>query len=262
MMDLLDQLKRQAETQKQQQQAEEQDQTQILKSVHEALLAVSRYFTELASSLNVVKPEVLRVFAVQGNACLQNLMQGDYLVRERRKTVEFKDYLEQVTLRFHAVGQQVLTLETYADHATDRLRNYLQAYGLRFETQAFRNERGVTLKTVVSVLPDIPATVTATADWTSGTIRLKLRNVEAIGDAEYCYDPAEIDRKLLDELAKLILGQTNEFRWMGRHQESLRVRIVPRPVAREPEPEVQPEPAPQPESRPGLFGGLKSLWKK
>jgi hypothetical protein len=262
MMDLLDQLKRQAETQKQQQQAQDDDQAQALTSIHEALLAASRYVTELASSLNVVKPEVTRVFAVQGNACLQNLLQCDYLVRERRKTVDFKDYFEQVTLRFHAVGQQVLTLETYADHATDRLRNYLQAYGLRFETQAFRNERGVTLKTVVSVLPDVPASVTATADWASGTIRLKLRNVEAIGDAEYCYDPAEVDRKLLDELAKLILGQANEFRWMGRHQESLRVRIVPRRVEPEPEPEAQPEPAQQPEPRPGLFGGLKSLWKK
>ena len=261
-MDLLDQLKRQAESQKQQQQAEAQDQAQILESVHEALLAVSRYFTELANSLNVVKPEVARVFAVQGNACLQNLMQCDYLVRERRKTVDFKDYFEQVTLRFHAVGRQVLTLETYADHATDRLRNYLQAYGLRFETQAFRNERGVTLRTVISVLPDIPATVTATADWTNGTIRLKLRNVEAIGDAEYCYEPGEVTRKLIDELAKLVLGQANELRWMGRHQESLRVRIVPRPVDRAPEPQPQVDPPPQPESRTSLFGGLKSLWKK
>jgi hypothetical protein len=254
MMDLLDQLKRQAETRKQQHRAQDHDQAQILTSINDALLAASRYFTELANSLNVVKPEVARVFAVQGNICLQNLLQCDYLVRERRKRADFKDYFEQVTLCFHAVGQQVLTLETYADHATDRLCNYLQAYGLRFETQAFRNERGVTLKTVVCVRPDIPATVTATADWASGTIRLKLRNVEAIGDAEYCYDPAEVDRKLLDELAKLIVGQTNEFRWMGRHQESLRVRIVPR--------SVEPAPEAQPESRLGLFGDLKSLWKK
>ncbi len=260
-MGVLDELKRQAESQKQQNQAHEQDEAQKLQAIHAALGAVSRYFTELANSLNVVKPEVSRNFVVQGNACLQGLMQGDYLVRERKKTVEFRDYFEQITLRFHAAGQTILTLETYADHATDRLRNYLQAYGLRFETQAFRNDRGVTLKTTVSVLPDVPATVTAAADWASGTIRLKLRNVEAIGDAEYCYDPEEIDRQLLDELAKLILGQPNELHSVGRHQASLWVRVVPHPVAHEREPEPQPD-ASAPEPRPGLFDSLKSLWKK
>jgi len=262
-MSLLDELKRQAETQKQQQQAQEQDQAQILNSMHEALAGVFRYFNELANSLNVVKPEVARNFAVQGNATLQGLMQGDYFVRERKKTIDFRDYFEQVTLRFHAAGPQVLTIETYADHATDRLRNYLQAYGLRYDTQSFRNDRGVTLKTVVTVLPDVPAAITVTADWDTATVRFKLRNVETIGDAEYCYDPAEVDRKLLDELCKLLLGQPNELRNLGRHQESLRVRIVPRPVARDPGPETQPEPpAPEPQSRTGLFGGLKSLWKK
>ncbi|MGE5522957.1 MAG: hypothetical protein ACM3SS_04515 [Rhodospirillaceae bacterium] len=263
-MDLLDELKRQAESQKKQQEAREQDQAQILTSIHEALGGMSKYFTELANSLNVVKPEVARNYVVHGTSTLQRLLQGDYFVRERKKSIDFRDYFEQVTLRFHAVGQQVLSIECFADHATDRLRNYLQAYGLRFETQAFRNDRGVTLRTVFSVLPDVPATITAVADWNTGTIRLKMRNVETIGDAEYCYEPAEVDRKLLDELAKLILGQPNEFRTMGRHQESLRVRIVARPIERAPEHQAQAESLPvrQPESKPGLFGGLKSLWKK
>jgi hypothetical protein len=211
----------------------------------------------------VVKPEIARDFAVQGNATLKRLVQCDYIVRERRKTVEFKDYYEQVTLRFHAVGSAGLVLETYADHATERLKNYLQAYGLRYETQDFRNDRGVTLKTAVSVLPDVPATVAAAADWTAGTVRLKLRNVEAIGDAEYCYDPAEIDRLLLDELAKLILGQPNRLREMGRHQDMLRMKIVAHPVTREPEQDYMPaSSASQPETRPRLFDGLKTFWKK
>jgi hypothetical protein len=262
-MGVLDELKRQAESQKQQHQAQEQDEAQKLEAMHGALSAASRYFNELAASLNVIKPEVARNFVIHGNACLQRLMQGDYFVRERKKTIDSKDYFDYVTLHFHAAGKDVLKLETYADHATDRLRNYLQAYGLRFEAQAFRNDRGVTLNTVVSVLPDVPATVTAMADWANGAIRLKLRNVEAIGDAEYCYDPAEVDRKLLDELAKLILGQPNELRGMGRHQESLRVKIVARPATPRPAAEREPEPDPAPEPhRTGLFGGLKSLWKK
>lgn len=262
-MGVLDELKRHAESKKQQQPAREQGEAQTLQSVHEALGVVSRYFNELANSLNVVKPEIARDFVVQGNACLQRLLQGEHLVRERRKTVDARDYFEQVTLRFQAVGQQPLALETYADHATDRLQNYLTAYGLRYETQTFRNGRGVTLKTTVAVLPDVPAAITATADWAAGTVRLTLRNVEAIGDAEYCYDPAEVDRQLLDELAKLVLSEPNGLRGMGRHQESLRMSIVARRVAPERESEPRPEPsAPEPEPRAGLFGGLKSLWKK
>ena len=262
-MDLLDELKRQAESQKQQQQAKERSEAQALKSIHEALAGVAKYFNELASSLNVIKPDVARNFVVQGTSTLQGLVQGDYFVRERKKTVDFKDYFELVTLRYRNAGAQVLAIESFADHATERLCNYLQAYGLRFETQAFRNDRGVTLRTVVSVLPDVPASLTAYADWPSGTVRLKLRNVEAIGDAEYTYDPPEIDRKLLDELAKLILAQPNEFRSMGKHQESLRVRIVATPPRREPDAALEAEPdAPSPAVKPGLFGGLKSLWKK
>ncbi len=177
-------------------------------------------------------------------------------------TRQLNAYTEDIA-SFEDAGAQVLAIESFADHATERLCNYLQAYGLRFETQAFRNDRGVTLRTVVSVLPDVPASITAYADWPSGTVRLKLRNVEAIGDAEYTYDPPEIDRKLLDELAKLILAQPNEFRSMGKHQESLRVRIVATPPRREPDAALEAEPdAPSPAVKPGLFGGLKSLWKK
>jgi len=264
-MSLLDELKRQAESQKAQQRAQEEDRTRTLTAVHEALLTTCRYLTELANSLNVVKPAVPRSFVVHGNARLDNLMQGDYTVRERKKTVEFRDYFEQVVLRFHAVGTQGTAVESYAAETTQRLQNYLQGYGLRFETRQFRNDLGHAARTTVSIMPDVPASIAATADWETGILKFKLRNVEAIGDTEYCYEPGEVDRALLDELAKLVLGKPNTLRSLGKHQEMLRVKIVAQPAPVTPEPqEVEPprDAVPQQEPRSGLLGSLKSLWKK
>lgn len=261
-MGVLDELKRQAESRQRQNEAQGQDQTQRLRGIDAALGTIDRYFTELANSLNVVKPEVRRDFAVQGNARLHALLQADYFVRERKNAVDGRECYEYVALHYHATGKEALVLETYADHATDRLRNYLRAYGLRFDTRDFRNERGVTLKTAVSILPDVPASITAGADCASGTVTLKLRNVEAIGDAEYRYDPDEIDRPLLDELAKLVLGQANGLRALGRHQELLRMKIV----AHAPPPASQPEqpgdPAPHAGTRQRFLDSLKSFWKR
>lgn len=266
-MGLLDELKQQAESQKNQQQSIANDRSRILAAVHAALADAQRYFTELAASLNVIKPEVIRTYVVHGSTALENLGAAEYVVREKKKTVEFRDYFEQVTLRFHYLGGTGASVETYSPEATRTLQNYLQGYGLRFDYREFKNERGVALRARFDLMPDVPASVTLTGDLDAGLVKLLLRNIDRIGDIEYRFEPEEVNRELLDEIAKLLLGKPSNVRNMGKHQQAMRAappRRVPAAALAEREPEA-PEteaPAQSAAEKTGLFGTLKSLLKK
>jgi hypothetical protein len=109
-MGLLDDLKQQAETEQARQRTQQEDRSRSLVALHQALGDASRCLADFARTLEVVKPVVARSYPVDSIARLENLLQSGDAVRERRKTVEFRDYLEQVALRLHAVGGQSLTV--------------------------------------------------------------------------------------------------------------------------------------------------------
>ena len=112
-MGLLDDLKKQAEIRQQVPSSHDDAvrQFRYFQPVQSALQEASRYFGELAESLNVIKPDVRRQFYIEGSTKLSHLLQGDYTVRDRRKTIDGRDYLTEVSLRFTCTGNENLVFE-------------------------------------------------------------------------------------------------------------------------------------------------------
>ena len=105
-MGLLDDLKQQANEQKQQSNDSQASQSHNAENIQIALKSVYTYLTDLANSLNVIKPEVRKTFHIDTSAKLDNLLQADYRVTERKKTVDQRDRLEEVALRFRWTGPE------------------------------------------------------------------------------------------------------------------------------------------------------------
>jgi len=262
-MGLLDDLKQQAESQRQQEQSSQEQKLQNYQALHNALLAASHYFSELAGSLNTIKPQVLRTFFIEASSKLENLNQVEYAVRDYRTTVENADYLNEVLLRFRCVGQG-LVLRKESQAMVKLLREHLWSHNLRFECNETKNDRGMVESAVFTVNGEVPATVSITGNRDNGMIRLRMKNVEKLGELDYQYEISEFTQEVLEEFAKLLLGKPNKFRTLGRHQQMMHTTTRPRVDLAD----IQYPQAPQPHDAsdgPGkgsLLDNLKALIKK
>lgn len=264
-MGLLDDLKQQAESRKVQEQTNEAQKAQNLHEVNTALRGVFQYFTELANSLNILKPEIARNFYFDSTAKFDNLSQGNYRVRDRRKTVDHRDYFEEVTLRFSWTGSQSLVVEKDTPALIQRVRESLAGYNLRYECKEIKNDRGAIERAIFTIEPEVIADVAFAGNWDTGKVRLTLKNVEMLGAVDYQYEMAEVNGGLFEELAKLLLGKPNNLRNLGKYQELLRTTPRLRSAANEtqyPHVPVETPAAPPAEAKGGLLGSLKSILKK
>lgn len=282
-MGLLDDLKQQANAQKQQTDTNQADQAQNAENIQKALKAVYKYLTELANSLNVIKPEVRRTFHIDTSSKLENLLQTDYRVTERKKTVEQRDRLEEVALRFRWTGPEPVQITKDNPVHVERLRNDLWSVGLKFDCKEQKNDRGAIERATFSVPADIPGTAAFIGNIETGRIKLQLKNVEMLGDLELQYSPDELDHLLLEEFAKVLLAKQNNFRRMGQYQQMMATTTRSKPPAQEVQYRTDPAPAakapakpaekpaakpqaeaaepdqPAEEQKSGLFGTIKSI---
>ena len=262
-MGLLDDLKQQAESKKVEVQTNEAQRSQNLQAVNAALRSAFQYFTEFANSLNILKPDIARSFFVDSSTRFENFAQGSYRVRDRRRTVDHKDYLEEVALRFSWTGAQPPVIVKDTPMLIQRLRDSLTGYNLRYQCQEFKNERGGVEKAAFTIEPEIIASAAFAGSWETGGITLTLRNVEMLGGIDYQYGADELDAALFEEVAKVVLGKPNNLRNIGRAQEML--RTTPRLRATAPEVQYPPTPAasdPAAGARSGMLDGLKSMLKR
>lgn len=265
-MGLLDDLKKQAESRQQSPLShEERLRTHgYFDAVQNALTGVSRYFSELAQSLNVIKPDVQRQFYIEGDTRLSELRQRDYTVRDRRKTVESRDYLTEISLMFTCEGAQHLTFERDTPRAIDNMKEYFWGYSLPFECREVRNERGKIERAVFMLLPKVPSTISLAGNWDTGAFKLTLRNIEVLGAIEQSLQVGDINHHLLEEIGKFVLNQPNVLRDIGQHNQPQPMSVLPPVERKDPEYPSAPEPEPSAaDTKPGgIVGALKSILKR
>ncbi len=243
-MSLLDDLKQQADTLRQKEQVSQEEISQHLLLTHAKLKDALHYWVELFNSLNVIKPTITRVYYLEGSATrMENLRQSDYNVNGRRLTLDHKDYIEAIVLRFRCASEQKLTIEKQTEPLVQRMREHLWTNNLKFDLKEIRNERGYVERGIFAMNCEVPVMVTMIGDLENGRIKIVCKNLEKFGEFTNIYDFEEFNKELLEELGKVIIAKPNNFRSVGRHQESMRVTATrpPRPLA-ESEPATQPLP--------------------
>jgi hypothetical protein len=271
-MGLLDDLKQQADSLRQKEQVSQEEISQNLLLAHAKLKDALHYWVELFNSLNVIKPPIIRVYYLEGGATrLDNLLQSDYNVNGRRLTVDHKDYIEAIILRFRCASDQRLTIEKQTDPVVQRMREHLWSNNLKFDLKEIRNERGYTERGIFTLPCEVPVVVTMSGDLENGRIKIVAKNLEKFGEYTNQYDFDEFGKEVLEELGKVIIAKPNNFRTLGRHQESLRATTTrpPQPAAKA-APQYPAEPAPAPaaaadgngDPTKSFLGSIKSILRR
>ncbi len=265
-MGLLDDLKQQADTLRQKQQVTQAEINQNLQLAHAKLKEGLHYLVDLFNSLNVIKPVVPRYYYVEGGVTkLENLLQCDYNCNGRRLTVDHKDYIDAIVLRFRCVADGQITIEKQSDPMVQRLRDHLWTHALKFDVNEVRNERGYVERGVFTIKNEVPVSITIAGDLENALIKISVKNLEKLGEYTYTYDFDEFGKDILEELGKVIIAKPNAFRTTGRRQQSMmsttNLRAAREASAARPDPDPVPEVSPGAENK-GLMDNLKSLLKR
>lgn len=267
-MGLLDDLKQQADTLRQKQQVTQAEINQNLQLAHAKLKDGLFYLVDLFNSLNVIKPVVPRYYYLEGGVTkLENLLQCDYNCNGRRLTVDHKDYIEAIVLRFRCVADGQITIEKQSDPMVQRLRDHLWTHALKFDVNEVRNERGYTERGMFVIKCEVPVTITINGDLENALIKINVKNLEKLGEYTYTYEFDEFGKDVLEELGKVIIAKPNSFRTMGSRQKAMNTTTNLR-AAREASAALH-DPASQPlpdlgagADNKGLMDNIKSLLKR
>lgn len=229
-MSLLDDLKNQSESILSRQRSAEEDLNARVETAHARLKDALHYWVQFANSLNVIKPEVRRSYFIEGTSQLEDLLQADYNVNGRRRTIDHRDYIEAVVVSYRCASPTPLVIEKDSATLVDRLRDHLWSHGLKFDLKEMRRDGAYVERGRFVITPEISVEITMAADIDNSQVRLTVRNLERLGEYTNAYDYDEFSPDLLEEIGKAILAHPHRLRVTGRAQlrAATHLRSVPK----------------------------------
>jgi len=211
-MGLLDDLKKQAETVKTQQHLKESLQEGNLKLVEEKMRQAFQYVNELLKQLAVLKPVNPLVYSIPGIGDLKNLGFAESFIDYRSKRVADRDCMDSISFYVRWSSEQTLVVERDMPAGAEKVRDVLFAYRLKFAEEEVKGQRGVAAVWRFTVQSTIVADVTIRADREQGRLLVTGKNLERLGTDDFAVPAAELNESLLEEFAKMLLGQPGGFR--------------------------------------------------
>lgn len=264
-MGLLDDLKKEADTLKNQEAARTQSIKANAAAVDRALRKTFHYMNELFKQLNVVKPACARTYDLQTVGKIDGLIQSDYRIEFRTSQRENAEHYENLTITFKRSKPEQMTVKREAEQI-ERFRDLLWQNNMRFTSEPFRNERRVIVMEVFKINCDVICGADIVGDYDTGAVRFKLKNIEDFGPTVYTLDPDAVTDQSLEDLAKLFIGKESNFKNYNRrpafNPSATGQFAKTQPKVPQYMPNPVPEPAEEEEKKGGLFGSLKSVFKK
>lgn len=225
-MAFLDDLKKEATAQKQQEQLQTQSKlatvSQNFLLVQNKYKDIQRYLQELVNQLNVLNLEMTRSYYMDGIGQIDDFRPRDYAIGIDSIRIGQKDFVNVITLRFKCVTGRELMIERNLPTQIDQQKDYFWHNNVKYQCTEYKNDRGIVTRAVFNISSELPVTIKFSADFENAKIFLHMKNFHGLTVSEFTYDADEITGELLDEFAKHLLGKPSTFRDMGRHQQAMR----------------------------------------
>ncbi len=223
-MKFLDELKKEAETLKQKEALDTQAKLTTLgqnfMQLQAKLREIYAYLDDLLTQLDIIKPTVLRSYYIEGVGNFDNINQHDYVLNKKHKSIDNKDFIDQISLRFRCAHGNALTAEKESPRTIQALKEYLWNYNIKFETQEFKNQRGFVERVIFKVPCEVVVNITIKGDFEKSQIKINTKNMERLSEHNFIYEIDEINETFLEEFSKFLIGKPNNFRRLGKHQSS------------------------------------------
>jgi hypothetical protein len=218
---LLGQLRDQAQTVREQQAAHERQRQHWAAQLDQSLRQVFAYLHDLVQQLNVLQPDIPRVYPLAEQS-LQGLAWRQGYTDYRTSSLSERAFMELVSLNYHLIGhdEQPIMLERDGDMA-ETFRQRLFDFNLNMQVEEKRDERNFVESIRIHIKQEVKVSVRWEPDYREGTLRVFARNLERLGYTTYRL-PADAPMNLavLEEFGRMVLGHPHRFPHIARHPAS------------------------------------------
>lgn len=203
---------------KQQAQAVQQDASQqgVQADMRAQLLSASigaafHYLDDLVKQLNIIKPPIPKEFVFPGNIMFDGMgwIEGAADFRMVPTATEDRRY-ESLTVRFRIAAPRQIAVERDAV-GVEPFRKLLHDFGIVFTMAEKKNARNQVERASFSFPCEVKAGFLIKADYETGDLILRTRNIDRFGMMEFRLQAEQLDQNTLDELTKLFLGEKSNF---------------------------------------------------
>lgn len=257
-MKYIDELKKEAEERKQREALETQSKLSTLgqnfMQLQAKLREIYTYLDDLVKQLNVVKPNVPRSYHLEGLGGLEGLNQKEYALNKTHKSIDNKDFIDTITLRFKCAAEGSLSTEKDTPGLIKTMCEHLWDFNIKFNLQEIKNQRGFVDRAVFKVPREVPVTVAFSGDLEISKINIEAKNLERLGENNFSYEIDEVNEHLLEEFSKLLVGKPNHFRQIGIHQSTARSTPLGKTSILDTQYKIEQDP----EVKKGLLGSIKN----
>jgi hypothetical protein len=175
------------------------------------VLASMHYLAEFAKELNEVLPTTESTygfaFLQQGPKMVLSKAFADYRLRK----IDGEDVCDHAYLKYHARYAQTATVNVTGTDV-EYCRRFLAMSRVPFEFSASKqNDFGQAVSGTFTLYDAIPCEIYIRADYDAPAVVIELLNVGRLGAGRSLLAPATFDVRVVDEIAKYVLGSDNEF---------------------------------------------------
>ncbi|AXS81300.1 hypothetical protein [Dechloromonas sp. HYN0024] len=212
---LLDQLRQQAEQRQREIHSAMAEHSSINDAIDQSLKRIFFYLHELIQQLNIIKPEVPREYTLLEQLQLNQLSWLEGFADYRTQSQSAGALVELVTFTYRLNADSILRVERDGP-SVERFRCMLFDFGLPFSCKEFKNQRNYVERAEFEIRSEVSVSARWRADFSQGLIVLETRNLERLGSGLYNIRPQLVDKTLLEEFGRLVLGQPNRFRDLAK----------------------------------------------
>jgi hypothetical protein len=211
-MGLLDDLKKQAEMVKSQQISKQSMLQEGIKLVEAKMNQTFVYLNDLLKQLAVLRPTNPMVYPIPGIGDLHNLAFAESFIDYRKKRISEKDYYDAIIFFIRWSSAANLSIERDMPATIQKVRDVLWSFGLKFTEEEIKKPGGGFQKMKFNVPHTITCDVTISADHENARLVVKGKNLLRLGPEELRIPAAEVNEALLEDFAKMLIGQPTALR--------------------------------------------------
>lgn len=214
-MSFLNQLKSQAHALQNQENQQQQDLQQNVARTEAACQTVWLYFVELAKQLNIIAPAG-PALSLDGKLAWPAMKLVDFRTDSRRKMLASKEAYDSLAVAWQIVPQQGNPVggSVSANFPPDlkRIEERLACGQVKHERKELRHpEKNTLLALQFDYLTQSRGNVMVTPEHEKAQLSFRIANASGFGVVSTSYPATQIQTPLLDELAKLLVGQPSRF---------------------------------------------------
>jgi hypothetical protein len=210
-MGLLDQLKQQADALRTQTSLKQSMREDNVRVVDEAMHRTFHYLLELFKQLPVIAPTNPVNYQIPGVGDMKNLRYIESHVDSRKKKLGDSEVYDYIPFWIRWGSSESLNAERDMPAAISKLRDLLFAANVKFTEEEKRNEQRSLQKVVFRIPVAVQVDFDCKADYDNRRLAFYGKNSIRLGMDDYAVPADDVSEALLDELAKMLLGQPSEL---------------------------------------------------